>query len=134
MNSALTGILLSLAICAGAAWTGLGRERSFYPTVVIVIAFYYVLFAVMGGTEPALAWEIVIALMFSGLAIAGYKTSSWLVVAALLAHGVFDLVHPHIIADAGVPSWWPAFCLACDVVMASWLAAQLIRAPASSRS
>ncbi|MES2319866.1 MAG: hypothetical protein V4631_20495 [Pseudomonadota bacterium] len=127
MNSALIGVVLALAICASAAWTGMGRERSFYPTVVMAIASYYVLFALMGGTMAALGWEIVAMLVFAGLAIAGYKTSSWLVVAALAAHGVFDLLHPQLFVNAGVPAWWPVFCLACDVVMAAWLAVQLSR-------
>jgi hypothetical protein len=42
----------------------------------------------------------------------------------LVAHGVFDWFHGYLIADPGVPSWWPMFCLAYDLVAAlylSWL-------------
>jgi len=43
----LIGLFLSLAV-AGLIWmVGLDRDRGFYPTVLIVIASYYVLFAVM---------------------------------------------------------------------------------------
>jgi len=47
-----------------------------------------------------------------------------LVVAALIAHGVFDFVHGRIVSNPGVPAWWPSFCLAYDVgagVYLAWL-------------
>ena len=39
------GLILSLAVGVSATVIGLDRERAFYPTVLIVIASYYVLFA-----------------------------------------------------------------------------------------
>lgn len=41
------GIALALIVSCFARVTGLDRDRAFYPTVAIVIALYYVLFAVM---------------------------------------------------------------------------------------
>jgi hypothetical protein len=41
----LVGILLSLGTVVLAALIGFDRERSFYSTVLIVVATYYVLFA-----------------------------------------------------------------------------------------
>jgi hypothetical protein len=87
-----------------------------------VIALYYALFAVMGGSIQVLAIESIVIVAFLGAAIAGFKRSLWLVVAALAAHGVFDLVHGHLIENPGVPPWWPHFCLAYDVVAAAYLA------------
>ena len=43
-----TGLALAVAVGAGAA--GLDRDRAFYPTVLIVVASYYDLFAVLGGS------------------------------------------------------------------------------------
>jgi hypothetical protein len=43
----LTGLLLSVAVARFATAIGLDRERAFYPTVLMVIASYYVLFAAM---------------------------------------------------------------------------------------
>jgi len=40
----------------------------------------------------------------------------------LAAHGIFDLVHPHLYANPGVPAWWPWFCLAYDLAAAAYLA------------
>ena len=43
------GIVLALCVSVFARVVGLDRDRAFYPTVLVVIASYYVLFAVMGG-------------------------------------------------------------------------------------
>ena len=45
----LVGALLAFAVALFATITRLDRDRAFYPTVTIVIASYYALFAVMGG-------------------------------------------------------------------------------------
>jgi hypothetical protein len=47
----LIGLILSLVVAGFAIIVGFDRDRSFYPTVLIVIASYYVLFAVMGASE-----------------------------------------------------------------------------------
>lgn len=126
--AALVGVALAVGICTAAALVGFSRERGFYPLMMIVIASYYVLFALLAGAVPALWREIAATLVFITLAIAGYKRTDWIVVAALAAHGLFDAVHGRVIADAGVPPWWPAFCLTFDVAMAAVLAIRLGRA------
>ena len=45
------------------------------------------------------------------VSLLGIKTTLWWVVGALAVHGVFDWFHGRLIADPGVPSWWPMFCL-----------------------
>ena len=65
----LVGFLLALATVVFAAVIGFDRERSFYSTVLFVIATYYVLFAVMGASRRTLMIEIVIAsgfILFAG--------------------------------------------------------------------
>ena len=46
------------------------------------------------------------------LAAFGALRSRWLLALGLALHSVFDFFHPHLIENAGVPSWWPQFCLA----------------------
>ena len=123
----LVGTVLALSVGLFATLTGLDRDRAFYPTVTIVVALYYALFAVMGGSAYALATECIAILVFVGAAVTGFRKSLWLVVAALAAHGLFDFVHGHLIANPGVPAWWPAFCGAYDVVAAAFLAWLLSR-------
>jgi hypothetical protein len=57
----LIGVILALAVAGFATVTGLDRGRAFYTTVLIVIASYYVLFAVMGASGRTLGMEIVVA-------------------------------------------------------------------------
>jgi hypothetical protein len=121
-TSAAIGACLALAVGAFATLVGLDRDRAFYPTVAIVIASLYSLFAVMGGSTRALVVESIVGVGFIVLAVMGFRSSLWVVVAALGAHGVFDLVHGRLIHNPGVPPWWPAFCLAYDVAAAAYLA------------
>jgi hypothetical protein len=55
-------------------------------------------------------------------------------VAGLGGHGVFDWVHHSLIANPGVPAWWPAFCGAADVGLAGALAVLLLRRRISART
>jgi hypothetical protein len=118
----LAGIVLALTVSGLATLVGLDRDRAFYPTLLLVIAAYYVLFAVMGGTGHALVVETLVMTGFLLLAVIGFKKSLWLVVAALAAHGVFDLLHGRVVANPGVPVWWPAFCSTYDITAAAFLA------------
>ena len=116
------GIALSACVALFARKVGLDRDRAFYPTVMIVIASYYVLFAAMSGSVQTVVVESLVMTLFAAAAVAGFKSSAWIVVAALAGHGVFDAVHGHLIDNAGVPAWWPAWCLAYDVGAAAGLA------------
>jgi hypothetical protein len=129
----LTGLLLSLAVVGLLTMIGLDREPAFYPTVLIVIASYYVLFAVMGASGRALVIEIVVASGFLLFAIVGYKRNLWLVAIALVGHGIFDIVHHLLIENPGVPHWWPGFCLVFDVILGGLLAMRLRRRRLTTR-
>lgn len=123
------GATLALAVGGFARVAGLDRDRAFYPTVMLVIAFLYVLFAAIGG-PTALPTEALIGLGFATVAVIGFKKSEWLVVAALVGHGLFDLVHPHVVENRGVPAWWPGFCSAYDITAGAFLAWLIVRGKA----
>lgn len=125
----LIGLGLALLVCAFATLAGFDRDRVFYPTLLIVVATYYILFAAVGSSTPALAIESAIAGLFLALAVAGFKKNLWLVAAALAGHGVFDLVHRLVIRNPGVPIWWPGFCLSFDILAGALLAILLLRRP-----
>ena len=122
VTPAIIGACLAIAIGIFATVVKLDRDRAFYPTVAIVIALLYSLFAVLGGSTRALLLEMVIGVAFIALAVYGFRTSLWFVAAALALHGVFDAVHASFISNPGVPPWWPAFCLTYDVAAAVYLA------------
>jgi len=122
----LIGFILGVLIAAASTLIGFDRDRSFYPTVLIVISTYYVLFAVMGAAYNALYVEILIASVFLLLAILGYRYAMWFVVLGLIAHGVFDFNHDLFITNEAVPDWWPGFCLVIDITLAIWLMTILV--------
>jgi hypothetical protein len=53
----LIGLILALTVVGLAAVVGFDRERVFYPTLLIVIASYYALFAVMGASRQHSSWR-----------------------------------------------------------------------------
>jgi len=118
----LIGVILALFVALYARFVRLDRQRAFYSAVLIVVATYYALFAVLGGSVPALLRESIAIAAFLTLAALGFRLTPWILVAGLACHGVFDLLHPHIISNPGVPPWWPGFCLGFDVMAAACLA------------
>ena len=116
------GIVLSVGVALFARYVGLDRDRAFYPTVMIVIALYYVLFAAMSGSLETVLLESMVMMAFTTAAVVGFKSSPWIVVGALAGHGVFDALHGEVIENSGVPVWWPAFCSAYDLGAAAILA------------
>lgn len=121
----LIGTGLALIVGAFATVAGYDRDRSFYPTVLIVVAAYYDLFAITSEREGVLGPEIAASTIFIIASAVGFRTSLWVVVVPLAGHGLFDFVHGHVIDNPGVPAWWPMFCLSYDVSAAAYLAWRL---------
>ena len=128
------GFVLALAVSAYATAVRLDADRAFYPTVLMVIASYYVLFAVMGGSGRALVVESLVMGAFILAASLGFRRSLRLVVVALAAHGLLDVFHGHLVANRGVPVWWPAFCLTFDLTAAAYLGWRLRQGHADHRT
>jgi hypothetical protein len=124
------GLLLALAVAVYATTLRLDRDRAFYPTVLLVIAVLYILFAAIGGgSGRVFLIESLIAGVFVVAASVGFRRSLWLVAAGLAAHGVMDFFHGQLVVNPGVPAWWPAFCGSYDVAAAVYLAWRLARGP-----
>ncbi len=125
----LIGIVLAFAVAVFAAIIGLDRGRSFYATIAIVVATYYILFAALQTSNRVLLVEIAVAIGFLLLATVGFKGNYWFVPLALIGHGVFDFFHHSLISNPGVPSWWPAFCLSFDITIGGLLLARMLKRP-----
>ncbi len=123
----LIGLILSVTLAGSAVILGFERERSFYATVLIAISTYYVLFAVQAGSGRTIALEVAVAGVFSAIGLLGIRRNLWLVVGAIAGHGVFDILHRLLIANSGVPVWWPGFCMAFDVVFGAFLGMRILR-------
>lgn len=120
------GSVLALFVLGGLSLLGFDRDRAFYPTVTIVVATYYILFAALTGSSKVMLAELAAASVFVVMAVLGFKKSPWVLVAALAGHGAFDLVHHRLIDNPGVPDFWPGFCMSFDVVAAAYLAVLLV--------
>jgi hypothetical protein len=121
------GIILGIAVGIFSTFVGLDRDRALYPAILIVIASYYSLFAVMGGSTNPIIVETLVGLVFVTIAAVGFRTNLWIVAAAIIAHGIFDLFHHLIIQNPGLPTFWPMFCMSIDVVLGAYLAFRLSR-------
>lgn len=120
------GLAIGIAVIALGRLAALDRDRAFYPVALIVIAAYYILFAVMAGNRSGLPGELIFSGLFMACAVVGFRVSLWIVVAGLMMHGVFDFTRQLFLPGSGVPLWWPAFCLAADVAIGAGLAALLM--------
>jgi hypothetical protein len=118
----LIGLVSAAGVAVFGRAAGFDREKAFYSTVVLVVASYYVLFAAMSGSLYTVLMESAIMVVFVVAAVIGFKSSVWIIIAALAAHGVFDALRGGVLENSGVPAWWPAFCGTYDLGAAGILA------------
>ena len=122
LTAFVVGVLLAAGVSIFAKVVKLDRDGAFYPTVMIVIALIYVLFAAMTGSVQTILLEAIGTIAFTIAAVIGFKTRLWIVAAALAAHGIFDAFHGQMVSNPGVPEWWPSFCAAYDIVAGGCMA------------
>jgi len=133
MLSACIGVALALGVGIAGTAAGMDRDRALYPAVLIAIAALYGLFGTIDGTASVIAIEITGMVPFVVAALLGFRRTLWFVVAGLLCHGLYDFIHGRIVHDAGVPPWWPLFCLTYDATAALYLAWLLARSTVTAR-
>lgn len=119
------GAAIAIAVGVFATVVGFDRDRSLYPAILVVIASYYALFAAIDGSGHTAALETIGLAAFAAVAVFGFRTSLWVVVAGMVGHGMFDLSHARLIDNGGVPTWWPLWCLGYDCVAGGYLAWRL---------
>lgn len=122
MVELLIGIVLGFLTVFAGKVTGFEIDRSFYPVMLIVIAWYYVLFAFQSYDKVEILFEVVMALLFSVVAVWGHRKGLIIVVLGLVLHGIYDLVQGNIAFSTDPPKWWPLLCLGFDFSLALGLA------------
>ncbi len=113
----LVGILTAVALAGFARSSGFEKDRSFYPTVLIVIGFLYVVFGAIDGRVSVILIELIFAFLFASIAVVGYKNNGVIVAGGIALHGVFDFVRYFFIEDKGVPVFWAGFCGTVDILL-----------------
>jgi len=122
----LAGVGLGGVTVALMAIGGVMNQRGTWATTMVAIASFYVVFAIQTGDKLEIVVHTGLAAGFVALAIIGARASSWILAAALLGHGIFDVLAGSVFANPA-PGWWGPFCLGIDVVLALALAAILWR-------
>jgi hypothetical protein len=117
----IIGVALAIALSIFGRLTGYEKDRSFFPTLLIVIASYYLLFATLTDSVSTLLIEIAVALFFAVIAVWGSFKFPVLVGAGIALHGFFDFTYGHFYINSGVPVWWPAFCAGIDIPFGLWV-------------
>jgi hypothetical protein len=87
---------------------------------LVLIAGIYIGYAFKDGRPRTVFLEFSIALVFAAAAWIGLNGYPYVIVAALAAHGLWDLLH-HNLIKTDVPRWFIPFCVICDWVMAASL-------------
>ncbi len=131
LASGPAGVFLALVVALFAAAAGFDRDRSFWPVLLVVVASYYELFAVQGGSAVEMVLEAWLLCGFASLAVAGFRWNRGFVVAGLVGHGLLDLIHGRFLPSPATPTWWPTFCLAFDVTAGGLLLLRGYAAPNS---
>lgn len=83
---------------------GVLRQRGTWATTMVAIASFYVVFAIQTGDTSEIIIHTLLATGFEVLALIGARTSAWILAAALLGHGIFDISVGWVLANPA-PGW-----------------------------
>ena len=100
-------------------------ERWLYSLGLLTLPGLYAFFALRAG-EPAVGVKEMLygaPFVVAGLVFALFSVRQSAVVVGVfwLLHGLYDLVHSRLVANAGVPGWYPVFCFVVDAVVGAYL-------------
>lgn len=100
-------------------------ERWLYSLGLLTLPSIYAFFALKAGDQAVAAKEMIYGAPYvvAGLVFAFVSVRHSAVVVGVfwLLHGLYDLAHSQLIANSGVPSWYPIFCFVVDVVIGLYL-------------
>jgi hypothetical protein len=96
-----------------------------HALMIALIAAVYVGFAVADGRTNVIATEVVVVVAFFIAATIAVTVTPWLLVAIYFGHGVKDLWQ-HRTQYVHGTRWWPPFCFAVDMTVASIVAIQIV--------
>ncbi len=115
------GVVLAVIVASPARLVKVDRHRLFAPALLVIVAGFYVGFALASGSSPVIMRELFAACLFLILAIAGGAFYIPIAIFGLLLHGVFDAFHHSFVMNPALPAWWPAFCVGFNIAIALWV-------------
>lgn len=120
------GLLLSGAIIGFIKLFNQQQQLQLWATTMTVILSIYIGFALKDDNKDLLLLQIAVATIFLSLTLAGLWWSPWCLVAALILHGFWDLLHDYKIIKTKVMPWYPDFCIVVDWVLGLFLTIDII--------
>lgn len=87
---------------------------------LVLIAGVYIGYAFKDGRTHVVLIELSIALLFAAAAWIGLNGLPYVILAALVFHGFWDVLH-HSLIDTQIPRWYIPFCAVVDWIMAASL-------------
>ncbi len=125
LTAFVVGIIIAVVVIIRFRKTKLERKVWVYPLLIATFPVYYWVFAIYGSDMSALYKEVLVGIVFIGLAFLAIKinrkTGLVLLSAACILHGVYDVGHDRIFINSGTPTWWPEFCGAIDILIGIYL-------------
>lgn len=117
---ALIGALCGIAVSLGIMLLDILPAAQGHALLVAAIATPYLAFALIDGSARSLVVEITVTVAFVTTAFLVFDASAWVVAIALIAHGLWDLVHLriHITNHLGD---YPVWCGTLDITAAAAL-------------
>jgi hypothetical protein len=128
-TQSVAAFLIAIIITAGilVRFKAAGYERSgrAYPILLATFPLYYWVFALYAADYQALMNEIIVGVVFIGLAWLAYRLHDLraLLILAIgfISHGVYDIVHSRLFASSVAPTWWPEFCGSIDLLLGMYM-------------
>jgi len=120
MIAMLIGTILALAVVGVARMYPPGKERLVYGAGLVITAFVYLAFALVGGASAQwLVIESLGVLLYGGAVWGGLRGRLWLLAMGWTAHVAWDvLLHMSGSGSDYTPNWYPWACVSFDLVIA----------------
>ena len=96
-----------------------------FAIFMVFLPSVYMLFALSVGDSQALLWEFIYGLPYFAAGLicfrSGVKAGMLVVVGLWALHAFYDLYHERLVANAGVPDWYPLLCFGYDLAVCAYL-------------
>ena len=94
------------------------NRRRVFGAGLIIAAFIYVVFALVGGTVEGVLIELGGVVLFGIFAFLGVRGSVYFLALGWVAHVGWDLLLHPIQSSSYAPWWYPVVCIGFDLIVA----------------
>ena len=123
MIAALVGVAVGVLTIVTARL--IRGQHWLYSIGLLTLPSLYAFWALRAGEQAVGVNEMIYGIPFyvAGLVFAfvSVRQSAVVVGAFWILHGLYDGVHGRLIANPGVPGWYPAFCCLVDLVIGAYV-------------